>query len=67
MNDTQERVVARGLWRYGNCFAIMGAVREALRRAGRHDEFETYKEEATSGDYDNLIQVTMRWAVEDDE
>lgn len=63
----RERVVARGLWDDGNCFAIMGAVRQALRRARRGDEFKDYKKQATSGDYDNLVRVTMAWAVEDDE
>lgn len=45
----------------GNAYAIMGAVRRALRRAGHHDAVSTYTDEATSGDYDHLLQVTMQW------
>lgn len=46
----------------GNAFAIMGAVSQALRRAGVDKaEIDTYVDEATAGDYDNLLRVTMRW------
>ncbi len=46
----------------GNAFAIMGAVRTALRRAGvPREEIEAYSAESTSGDYDNLLQTAMRW------
>jgi len=46
----------------GNAFAIFGAVTTALKRAGvdpaTRDE---YLAEAMSGDYDNVIQTSMRW------
>ena len=46
----------------GNAFAILGRVLNALRRAGvdehQRDAFHT---EATSGDYDHLIQTVMEW------
>lgn len=46
----------------GNAFVIMGKVRKALRRADvSQEEIEQYTEEATSGDYDNLLQVTTKW------
>lgn len=46
----------------GNAFAIMGTVRRALQRAGVDpDVIEQYMTEAKSGDYDNLLQVTMRY------
>lgn len=46
----------------GNAFAILGAVTRALRIAGvPRDEVDRYTTEATSGDYDNLLAVTMRW------
>lgn len=46
----------------GNAFAIMGAVRQALRSAGvPATEIAEYTEQATSGDYDHLLQVTMEW------
>lgn len=46
----------------GNAFVIMGMVRRALKLAGvGPEEIEAYTQEATSGDYDNLLQTTMRW------
>jgi hypothetical protein len=47
----------------GDAFAIMGTVSKALRRAGADKEYiEQYTNAATSGDYDNLLQVTMEYA-----
>lgn len=47
----------------GNAYAIMGKVGRELRRAGYTEEQRNqYIKEATAGDYDNLIQVTMQWA-----
>jgi len=46
----------------GNAFAILGRVSKALRRAGvSKEEIEKYHDEATSGDYDNVLQTTMKW------
>lgn len=46
----------------GNAFAIMGAVRKALRRAGVSvEEIDEYTKASTSGDYDNLLRVAMSW------
>jgi len=45
----------------GNALAIMGHVRQALKDAGHHDLVDAYVEEATSGDYDHLLQTTMRY------
>ena len=46
----------------GNAFAIMGAVSNALRKAGADSEYiKQYTDAATSGDYDNLLQVTMEY------
>ena len=45
----------------GNAFAILGKVQKALRANGCTDEqVAEYNTEATSGDYDNLLRVTMR-------
>lgn len=50
----------------GNAFAIMGAVRQAMRRNGvSAEEIAQYLEEAMSGDYDNLLQTTARWVTID--
>jgi hypothetical protein len=46
----------------GNAFAILGRTTRALRQAGLdQDEIDQYHAEATSGDYDHLLQTTMRW------
>ena len=42
----------------GNAFSIMGAVRKAMRRANcDKKEIDAFLDEATSGDYDNLLKV----------
>jgi len=46
----------------GNAFFILGRVTKAMRRAGyTAEEMDRYQREATSGDYDHLLQVTMAW------
>lgn len=46
----------------GNAFFILGRVQQALRRAGATPEqLKEFMDEATSGDYDHLLQTVMRW------
>jgi hypothetical protein len=46
----------------GNAGAIIGAVMRALRRGGAGaEEVQAFAAEATSGDYDNVIQTAMKW------
>ena len=46
----------------GNAFAILGRTTAALRAAGvSQEEIDAYFAEATSGDYDHLLQTTMAW------
>ena len=46
----------------GNAFAILGAVQQELRRGGATpEEVAQFVDEATSGDYDHLLQTVMRW------
>lgn len=46
----------------GNAFAIMGAVKKALKRAGAtQEELDEYLKESMSGDYDNLLRTAMKW------
>ena len=45
----------------GNAFAIIGRVKKALQRAGHAELAEEYQKDATSGDYDHLLQVTMEY------
>lgn len=46
----------------GNAFAILGRVVKAMKSAGLSKEVQdAYFAEATSGDYDHLLQTTIRW------
>lgn len=46
----------------GNAAVLIGTVRRALVRQGvPADEVTAFSTEATSGDYDNVIQTCMRW------
>ncbi len=45
----------------GNAYAILGAVRTALRAAGHADEVAVFLADATSGDYPHLLATCMRW------
>jgi hypothetical protein len=46
----------------GNAFMILGLCQRAARQAGLpQEEIDTFREEATSGDYDHLLQTAMRW------
>ena len=46
----------------GNAFAILGRVTTALRRAGNSPEIiKSYQDQATSGDYNHLLAVTMEF------
>jgi len=46
----------------GNAFAVMGRVKKALMKAGADQEYiDQYLNEATSGDYDQLLVVSMKY------
>lgn len=46
----------------GNAFAIMGAVKKALKQAGAtREELDEYLKDSMSGDYDNLLRVAAKW------
>jgi Domain of unknown function (DUF4314) len=46
----------------GNAFAILGRTAAALRQAGvPQEEIDAFFAEATSGDYNHLLQTTMAW------
>lgn len=46
----------------GNAFAIMGAFRKNARRQGWTDaEIKIVLDEMQSGDYDNLLQVLIKY------
>jgi len=46
----------------GNAFSIMGRVKKALMRHGADKEYiDRYLSEATSGNYDHLLFVSMEY------
>jgi len=46
----------------GNAFSIMGRVKQALRCKGADREYiEKYLKEATSGNYNHLLSVSMEY------
>jgi hypothetical protein len=45
----------------GNAFMLIGTVAKAIRRAGHADRVAEFQEEATSGDYDNVLRTCMKW------
>lgn len=57
-----EGVTVKLIGEDGNAFSILARVRREMRRHGISKEIqEKYMEEATSGDYDNLLAVTMKY------
>lgn len=55
-------VVVQLTGRDGNAGAIMGAVAQALRRAGADfTEVDEFRREAMSGDYSHLLQTAEAW------
>jgi hypothetical protein len=45
----------------GNAFALMGKVSQALRKGGHSELVDEFRKEATSGDYDHLIQTCCKY------
>lgn len=46
----------------GNALAVIGRVRNALRKGGvSPEEIQKFLDDATGGDYDHLLGTCMRW------
>jgi hypothetical protein len=46
----------------GNAFAILAATKNSMKKAGwSREEIDEFFEEATSGDYDHLLQTVMKY------
>ncbi len=59
----RPRVMVRLVGEDGNAFAILGRVRLAMREAGwSAEEISAYVMEATAGDYNHLLAVTLHYA-----
>jgi len=54
-------IVVELLGENGNAFFIIGKVAKALKRGGHADLVDEFKKEATSGDYDHLLQTAMEY------
>ena len=47
---------------HGHAFNVLGKATAALRAAGAPQaDLDAYLKEATSGDYEHLLEVTRRW------
>ncbi len=72
-DDQLQRGYVADLWPYypdvvvkltgtdGNAFAVIGAVEKALRAAVGGGAADDFRDEATKGDYDELLRTVMRW------
>lgn len=63
MNDNAPKhdITVQLTGRDGNAFAVLGAVVSAMKRAKLPaSDIDAYTKEATAGDYDHLLRVTMR-------
>lgn len=46
----------------GNAFAILAKVRTSMRKNGvPKEEIDKFSDEATSGNYDHLLQTVLAW------
>lgn len=46
----------------GNAFSVMGAVAKAIRKSGGTEaDVKEYQDAAMSGDYNNLLRVSMEY------
>ena len=60
MTGPKEKPTVKLIGTNGNSFAIIGRVKEALLKAGADKEYIfKYQDEVMSGDYNNLLCVTM--------
>lgn len=60
MNEPKPQVKLVG--QDGNAFAIIGRCMSALKEAGASEEhIQTFHDEATSGDYDNVLTTAMKY------
>jgi len=65
MRNSESKPKVKLVGEDGNAFAILGRVIKALKRAGyTEEEIKQYRKDATSGDYDHLLAVTLEWVDE---
>lgn len=62
MSTRYPNVKVRLVSEDGNAFNILGKVTRAMRVAGlTKEQRDEYMQEATRGDYDHLLQTTMKY------
>ena len=62
MKEPSSKPTVKLIGQDGNAFAVMGRVKQALKRAGADKEYiDQYISEATSGDYNHLLSVSMEY------
>ena len=62
MNPRYPEITVELVGQDGNAYAILGRCRQAMREAGLAKlEIDAFWSEATSGDYDQLLQTCLRW------
>ena len=61
LDGSADRLPLKLIGEDGNAFAILGKALQALRQAGRGDDWAVFEADATSGDYDHLLAVVMCW------
>lgn len=60
-----ERVPCKLTGEDGNAYAIMARVTKALKSYGYAELVDGYIKEATSGDYDNLLKVSLKYVYDE--
>lgn len=61
MNEDFTKPALKIIGKDGNAFAILGEAQRALKKAGLQDKWEEIYAEATSGDYDKLLQTMIKY------
>jgi len=63
MEQTKTNITVKLSGEDGNAFAVLGKVNRALKKAGHPELATEYFREATKGDYDHLLQTTMKYVI----
>ena len=62
MRAPEEKPVLKMAELNGNAFPVLGSVKQSLKRSGADQEYiDKYLSEAMSGDYYNLLAVSMEY------
>ncbi len=60
MKEPKRKPIVKLVGEDSNVYSIIGRVKQALKKAGADQEYiQKYMDEALSGDYNNVLVVTM--------